>query len=149
VSNYAVIDDLDATFDKMTGSWDPRQITFLNREPSIAPQPDGIGEASIAQYQPEYIKIEYEAAAPKLLILADTYYESGWRAQIDGVPTEILRADGVLRAVAAPAGKHTIEFRFRPSLFYIGLWISMVSLVGVIIIGGVSLMKSRKSLKSE
>ena len=55
----------------------------------------------------------------------------GWQATIDGQPAGILRADGLFRAVWAPAGVHRIEFRFWPRLLLPGAAISLATLVVV------------------
>ena len=39
-------------------------------------------------------------------------YSSGWRAYIDGVETEILKADTMYMAVDVPEGTHQIEFYY-------------------------------------
>jgi len=56
----------------------------------------------------------------------------GWRATIDGQPAEILRADGLFRAVWATAGAHRIEFRFWPRLLLPGAAISLATLAVVV-----------------
>jgi hypothetical protein len=40
-------------------------------------------------------------------------FDEGWSATIDGVPTKVLRADGIFRAVVVPGGRHDVEFRYR------------------------------------
>lgn len=133
VGEYRVIPPLDQTIAEMTGkNWDPHKEALLDREPSIRPEPGEGGSATISDYKPEQIKVAVSAPSPKLLILADEYYPSGWIATIDGKPAEILRADAVTRAVAIPAGEHSVEFTFRPKMFYAGLWTSLISLLLVI-----------------
>jgi Bacterial membrane protein YfhO len=56
----------------------------------------------------------------------------GWQATIDGQPAEILRADGLFRAVWARSGSHRIEFRFWPRLLLPGAAISLATLAIVI-----------------
>lgn len=128
VDNYRVIEDFDATLSEMMGGiWDPAREVLLEREPGLKPQAGGNSSAEILVYKPEAIDIHVVTDVPKLLILADTYYPSGWKARIDGKEAEIIRADGVLRAVAIPAGDHQVTFRFAPVWFYTGLWISLIT----------------------
>ncbi|HET6401848.1 MAG TPA: YfhO family protein [Candidatus Kapabacteria bacterium] len=61
------------------------------------------------------------------LILTDTYYP-GWKATVDGIPTPVLRCNYAMRAVLLPPGSHTVEMRFAPTSFRIGVWISLATL---------------------
>lgn len=58
----------------------------------------------------------------------------GWRALIDGEPTRIYEADGVLRAVQVPAGFHRIDMCFDPLSFKPGAAISALSLAGLVML---------------
>ena len=69
-----------------------------------------------------------ELEGPRLLLFVDAYYP-GWRAYIDGAPTDVLRANGAFKAVVAPAGTHVIRFAFRPMRVWIGLGVSLVTCV--------------------
>ncbi|MDP8228047.1 MAG: YfhO family protein [Candidatus Electryoneaceae bacterium] len=136
IDRYRVISEFDATMTEMVhGDWDPRREVLLDREPSIKPGIDGDGDVRIVSYENETIVIDVQVDSPKLLILADSYYPSGWIATIDGEVTEILRADGVLRAIAIPSGNHSVEFRFKPTLFYVGLWISVIAVLIAVGVG--------------
>ena len=61
-------------------------------------------------------------------------YKEGWNAYIDGVKTEHFRANYVLRAMKIPAGNHTIEFKFEPSVFKSGERISLASSISLILL---------------
>ncbi|MCF7811237.1 YfhO family protein [bacterium] len=133
VGKYQVVEDLDATINKMiNGDWEPAQMTILQNEPLLKPVNDYQGTAKIVNYQAEHVEIKVNIPKPKLLVLADSYYPSGWKAFVDGKKTDIIRADAVLRAVAVPSGEHTIEFIFKPKWFYVGLWVSLISVIGLI-----------------
>jgi hypothetical protein len=84
---------------------------------------------SFRAYRPERVEIEVKLDTPGWLVLADTYYP-GWQATIDGRPAEIRRANLNFRAVAVPAGSHTVIFAYRPASFYLGLGLTGLALVG-------------------
>ena len=65
-----------------------------------------------------------EAASDALLVLSDLYYP-GWRAVVDGRPADILRANYLMRAVAVPAGRHTVGFVYEPASFKAGIAASL------------------------
>lgn len=71
-------------------------------------------------YSPNKLTYEYSASAEKIAVFSEIYYPAGWKATIDGQPADIFRANYTLRALKVPAGKHTIEFEFRPDSFVKG-----------------------------
>jgi hypothetical protein len=78
---------------------------------------------SITRYNLNQIELTTDLPTPAYIILADTYY-AGWQAEIDGRSTSLYRANSILRAVHAPAGRHTLTFTFRPLDFTIGAAVS-------------------------
>ena len=71
-----------------------------------------------------------------MLVLSDIYYPAGWRAYIDGEETTIFKTNYLVRSIALPAGKHMVEFKFEPKVFYASLtisWITTVTLLGLLI----------------
>ncbi|MCC9136370.1 YfhO family protein [Pontibacter silvestris] len=91
----------------------------------------------LTEYQPNYLKYQYQAAQPGLVVFSEIYYAAGWQAYLDGQPVEHIRANYVLRAMQVPAGQHTIEFRFTPASYEIGNTISMVcSILLLLVLAG-------------
>lgn len=64
---------------------------------------------------------------PGLLLVRDPWYPD-WTASVNGQPAPLDRADGVLMAVALPAGESEGVFRFRPPSFLVGAGISLVTI---------------------
>lgn len=83
------------------------------------------------QRQPEHLSLEARVDHPCFLVLSELFYP-GWRADVDGAATAILRADGVLRAIPLPAGSHQITFTFRPRSFYGGVLLTFLTLLLVL-----------------
>ncbi|HRJ41442.1 MAG TPA: YfhO family protein, partial [Caldilineaceae bacterium] len=82
------------------------------------------GRAVLQSYTAERVVVETESDKPALLLLRDAFYP-GWRATIDGVPTEIYPANLLLRGVAVPAGQHQIVFVYDPPVWRRGLALSV------------------------
>lgn len=55
-------------------------------------------------------------------------YTPGWHAWLDNAPTPIFRAYGLFMAVEVPEGMHQVEFRYEPTSFRLGLFISLLAL---------------------
>jgi len=84
--------------------------------------------------------IRVGAPSPGIAVLADTF-DPGWKATLDGMLCPILRANGVFRGVATPAGIHEIVFEYRPVSFLVGMWVSLASLALLTLAGIVALLR--------
>ncbi|TAH49259.1 MAG: hypothetical protein EYC68_19225 [Chloroflexota bacterium] len=89
------------------------------------------GEVSIAAHSAEQMTLDVNTPADGLLIVSENFYP-GWRAIVDGTPTEILRADLTLRAIPVRAGQHHIEMWYDPISFKLGAMISAITLLGCV-----------------
>jgi hypothetical protein len=86
--------------------------------------------AAIETMQDGFWRIQTRTETPALLILSETAYP-GWQVTIDGQPAQNLTAYTAVRAVCVPVGEHTVEWMFRPTVYWLGGLISLLSLVGV------------------
>ena len=110
---------------------DPRRVALVDRAPQVALPADSaapIDAATIVEARRDRLVIEAESAAPGVLVVGEAHYP-GWRATVDGAPTELLRADYAFRGVALPAGRHRVELRYVPRPLYAGLAISALALL--------------------
>ncbi len=85
-------------------------------------------KASVSRYTADEVEIRTHSVKDGFLVLSDTYYP-GWRATVDGITRPILRANYDFRALVLPRGDHVVLFRYRPSSFLIGLFISIAGLL--------------------
>jgi hypothetical protein len=86
------------------------------------------GSARIAEYGINEVKLHVESQEPSILVLTDSYYP-GWIALVDGEEKPIWRANSLFRAVEVPAGVQRVVFKYRPSSFYFGMTVSLVTLL--------------------
>ena len=94
------------------------------------------GSIALVEYAPNYLKYEYDSAEEALVVFSEIYYEDGWTAYIDGEEADYFTVDYILRGMELPAGKHTIEWRFRApnwgmatAITGIGSWLILIALV--------------------
>jgi hypothetical protein len=73
-----------------------------------------------------------EAAEPALVVVAQTYYHN-WRAEIDGQPAPLLRANVAFQAVPVPAGKHQVHLFYHDRAFEIGAAVSICMWVNCVV----------------
>ena len=84
----------------------------------------------ITTYAPNDVRLNVSSNGAGILILTDIFYP-GWNANIDGKPTTIYRADGLVRAVLIGPGVHVVEFNYSPWTFWVGTLISTVTLLAL------------------
>jgi len=89
-------------------------MTFSNQVPA------SIGAA---KFTDDTVDFECHAAGPALAVIAQTYYHD-WRAEIDGQPVPLLRANVAFQAVPVPAGTHQVHVFFQDRAFQIGAAVS-------------------------
>jgi uncharacterized membrane protein YfhO len=97
----------------------------------------------MVRYEGDAMVLHVDSPADGYLFLSDPFYP-GWRAEVDGEPEEILRANYAFRALAVPAGSHTVRMVFRPSSWLAGLGISIgTGLALLILVGALLVRKTR------
>ncbi len=105
------------------------------RDRSVIEQPTdamraatGTATATVAEIGWDGERLQVTSDDPANLVVASQVFP-GWEATIDGRPTPIRPANLAMRAIAVPAGTHTVEFRYRPGSFRLGL---LLALAGVL-----------------
>jgi len=118
-----------ADFDElMRSGWpavDPRETVLLRTSPvgfSRSAAVGMAGSARLLRYANTEVDVEVEAPGGGILLLNDIWHP-WWRANIDGADTEILKADGIFRAVVIPRGHHVVHFTFAP---FVGVWAELI-----------------------
>jgi len=100
--------------------------------PSLMPFDPDRETCRVVMNQPHHVQIHVDMDAPGLLVLNHLHYP-GWAARrtaADGtppVPLAIHRSNLLMRGVLLPAGRHTVDFHYRPLEFYIGAVISLLT----------------------
>jgi uncharacterized membrane protein YfhO len=81
------------------------------------------GTVAIKNYANNSVMLDVNANRPAVVVLLDRYFP-GWKVLVDGEERELLRANYLFRGVSVPSGRHTVEFRYRPTPLFITLSIS-------------------------
>jgi hypothetical protein len=102
-----------------------------NPPSTTAPDDAGKGRARVIKYHAHEVVIEATTPTPAMLVLTDTDYP-GWRATVDGVNVQIIRADTLFRGVALASGTHEVRFEFAPLSVRIGGAVSGIALIVVV-----------------
>jgi hypothetical protein len=132
--------------------FDPATTVVVEGAAAVGAPLQGGGEdgtvARIVRYEPDSIEIEIEAPEGGYLVLSDPFYP-GWRAEVDGRPAELLPANYAFRAVAVPTGARRVTMRFSPVTWRAGLGISLVTIVGLVVAGGLALAQQRRKASQD
>ncbi len=127
---FAPPGDLDEVTRILTSSdFRFRREVVLESEPVDLGLPERGGRmerATIVRDRPTLVEIEIDAESPGVLVLADTWYP-GWEATIDDEPAGVLPANLAVRGVVVPAGRSTVEFRYRPAWLVPGMMLSLLA----------------------
>ena len=88
-------------------------VDIIETLAELLPPGTRAGDATIERYAPEEVRVEVDVPQTALLVLADGYAR-GWSATLDaGTDVPILRANGFVRAVVVPAGRHAVTFSYE------------------------------------
>jgi hypothetical protein len=94
----------------------------------------------VLRHDPDVLEFQVECPTDGYLVVSDPYYP-GWEAAVDGQPTQILRADYALRAVAVPAGAHRITMVYRPVTWRVGLVLTAGTALAVLVLAVVPALR--------
>jgi hypothetical protein len=115
----------------LSDDFNPRAEAILYERPD---QDIGGGRpestVTIEKYGGNEVCLKASMAGRGLLVLADSFYP-GWRAEVDGVRTPVLKANLCQRAVFVPEGSHRVRFVFRPISYSVGLALSILSIAAL------------------
>ncbi len=89
---------------------------------------DNKASVEYLSYLPKSSLIKVESERNGFLFISDTFFLC-WKAKVDGIEMEILRANFTFRAIPIQAGTHQVEMFYDPSSFKYGIFISLLSLI--------------------
>ncbi len=126
----------DATVLQILGGthFDPRAEVYLPVEAKdfITVTNPATVKITAENFSAQRIEATVAAAAPALLVAAQTYYHP-WRAYVDGEPVPLWRANFNFQAVEVPAGTHRVKLVYEDRRFYLGATVSLTTLAGCLI----------------
>lgn len=95
------------------------EIVLEKQAPEFSP-PEKDDIVGIAEYEPKKVTIRSLNSGSRLIFFSDSYYPR-WKAYVNGVETEIYRANTAFRAIRVPPGDNFIEFEYDPRAMRYGL----------------------------
>lgn len=133
-------------------NFDPVKIAYLENDINQKiDKPDSTARVALVKSDIHNLEYEVNASGNNLLVFSEIYLPFGWKAYLDGKETEFYKTDYILRSVVVPSGKHKVEFKYEPAVYYTGKSISLGAniLLGIILLAGVFGIVSNKNKPAE
>jgi hypothetical protein len=134
VDRAEVVADIDTQLVRL---FDPRwdgqsaMVTAVPPPAAVAGAPEA-SSARIVVDGDRHVAIDATAGSGGgYLVLRDTF-DPEWRAKVDGVPAQVVRANALFRAVRIPAGRHHVTFDYWPMVLYLSIAVSLVACAGLL-----------------
>jgi hypothetical protein len=86
------------------------------------------GVAQLMEDSGEKLTVDVESIGDGYLVVRDAN-APGWRAFVDGEPTEILDADHAYRAVQVPEGRSIVTMIYAPHSRVVGFWVAAAAIL--------------------
>ena len=118
----------------MASGHDTHREALVETETSLPAHPGAGppgGSVAIDAFEPERVAISTESASPALLVLAEAWYP-GWSATVDGRAAPCIPANGWMRAVPLPPGRHQVVLSFRSRWLATGGLVSLATAVALV-----------------
>jgi hypothetical protein len=129
VSGARILDGLKAYQTLVDPAFDARREVILPQGAPSSPAPGFQASARFLERRADRVRVEADLSANGYVVVLEGY-ERGWRAAVDGVPTPVLRANAVFRAVPVSAGRHDVLLLYRPAAATAGVMVSLGAALG-------------------
>ncbi len=106
---------------------DPFHTVVLETVPPfVLLPPRGEEHLEVVGFKHQWVAYRARLTSPGILVTSEMWYP-GWKVYVNGQRGQMLRAYGILRAVALPPGEYRVEWRFEPLIMWIGIMVSMMT----------------------
>jgi uncharacterized membrane protein YfhO len=151
VSTVNLVSSADSALSGI-GKIDPRSVALVEKkDASFVPATSFKTEGTInlTSYKPNHLTYSSTSKDPSFAVFSEIYYRGNkdWKSYIDGKETNHVQADYILRGLAIPAGKHTIEFKFAPVSVITGNKIDLGASVAMLIFIAFAFYQAAKAKK--
>ncbi|HLC73089.1 MAG TPA: YfhO family protein, partial [Candidatus Nanoarchaeia archaeon] len=139
VYNYKLVNSNVIEYMKTT-EFNPKNEVILIDKVNFSNGQNSSYKIEVLEDSPNRIKLSVNTGNSGFLVFSDSWYP-GWRAFDDGKKTEVYRANYIQKVVFLESGGHEVEFIFKPKLFDVGKYLSLIGLILIIMIIIISIRK--------
>jgi uncharacterized membrane protein YfhO len=115
-------------------------VEGVNIQPQTSCNNQSDAKIKILSQNSDSISLEVNSSQAGWLVLSDVWYP-GWGASLDRKEIPIFHADYLFRTVNISAGDHIIIFDYHPESFVIGTYLSIFSIIIIIVWIGLNGMR--------
>ncbi len=150
VQAYDLVDNADSEIAAL-GSFNPSTTAVVDKRfkdqlDGFQYQPDSSAGIVMTSYKPDHLTYSSHSLTEQMAVFSEIYYDKGWNAYIDGNPVNYFRTNYVLRGMRIPAGQHSIEWKFEPSVVKTGETIALAgSSLLLLCVAGLGWMEWKRS----
>ena len=151
VKEIKYVDNADEEINALD-SIDPAKTVVMNQsfksEVSAEPIYDSSAYIRLIKNDNDDISYDFNSSTNQFAVFSEIYYDKGWQVYIDGKQVDYCKVDYVLRGLAIPAGKHSIEFKFDSKFVDLGDKLSVFANIfawGFLLLSGFMIWKNRKN----
>jgi hypothetical protein len=96
---------------------------------------------SLKKYAPNKLVYTSDAKTKQFAVFSEIYYRGNvdWKSYIDGKEVPHAKVNYVLRGMEIPAGKHEIQFEFKPESVEKGKYVDLASSIALVLLFGASI----------
>ena len=87
----------------------------------------------VLERRPGYWKLRTKTDGAGMLVVSSSF-NSGWNASVDGVPTRVLPAYGLVLGIPVAAGEHEVELHFLPRSLFWALLIAALAIIPTLLL---------------
>jgi len=120
--------------------------TVILEEDLNIPIQKGKGKVKLIKYSPNKINFSVDTQSNNILFMSDNFFP-GWTVFIDDNVGRIYRANYSFRAVPVPKGKHTVIFSYNPKPFYIGVSVTLATIMVIMLYIAINRMRGKNDSK--
>jgi len=143
----AVVDDKELLRRLSSPDFEPEKVVLLEAAGGRRPAAGGRGQEAggrrpapavrLERYEPNRVELvlTQPTEGSAWMVLTDVYFP-GWRAYVGDQAVPVQRADYLFRAALLPAGADQLTFVFEPMSFRLGLFLTLLGLLGIGVYGG-------------
>ena len=102
---------------------------------------DNKSSINLTKFSYGEIQFVYKGEDQNLLVIADTWHPQ-WKATFNEKKIDIIKANGIFKAIVLPPGEGNIRVYFDNSKYFFGIYISVISWI-ILIMYLLYLLKKR------